>query len=135
MKKMIKILTIALICIIILVYSPTVFSNIVFTMPKEMKNEDVCFFIPELTWSNSFNELEKHFGQPIEKGKYNNVTGTKTNIYKTTYEKHSMTVSATRYTFPKNTSVFDYDFINILKGVFKWKLHMKPFSSFVLSYF
>ncbi len=111
MKKMFKIFTIAILCIVVLAYLPFIFSSILFPVPKEMKKESVCFLVPELSWSDSFADVEKHFGKPIEQGEYNDITGTKTNTYKTKYENRPMTVSAKRQAFPLGTKVFEYTFI------------------------
>ena len=115
MKKAVKIISlIILIPLIILnIYSAVIFT--LYSIPKEMKNESVCFFVPELTWDSSFSDVNKQFGKPVESGKYNDVNGTVENTYKTEYNSHPMTVYASASAFRitelfHKRRVFDYAF-------------------------
>lgn len=115
MKKAVKIISlIILIPLIILnIYSAVIFT--LYSIPKEMKNESVCFFIPELTWNSTFSDVKKQFGKPVEAGQYNDVNGTVENTYKTEYSSHPMTVYASTSAFRitelfHKRRVFDYAF-------------------------
>ena len=102
MKKKRKIVSI----ILAIIMAPLVFSNIwslvvdnIFSMPSEMKKEEVCFLTLGLTWDSTMSDVAELFGKPIEKGNYSNLTGNTENTYKAEYEKHPMTVYATKRAF------------------------------------
>ena len=96
MKKLLKIVLIIAILALIL---PNLWSVIVisiFSMPSEMKKESVCFLAPGLTWNSTVSDVNNCFGEPVKKGKCNDVTGTVTDTYKIQYENRAVTVRATR---------------------------------------
>lgn len=100
MKKAVKIISIV---IAVLIMAPIVIFNIqsiiisaMFHMPSEMKEETVCFLAPELTWNSTNSAVKDCFGEPVEKGEYNDVTGDVTDTYILQYENRPMTVYTTR---------------------------------------
>lgn len=110
MNKVIGIISIVLASVLVLASLPVIFMRVIFPMPEQMKDKTVCFLAPDLTWSDKIADVTKSFGEPIEKGSYNDITGTKTYKYETEYKNHKMEVSAERQTFPTPTNVFDYCF-------------------------
>lgn len=97
MKKAVKIIAVAfsVIFILITLYN-TIIGEIIFVMPSEMKKESVCFLAPELTWNSTNSAVKDCFGEPVEKGEYNDVTGDVTDTYILQYENRPMTVYTTR---------------------------------------
>lgn len=117
MKKAVKIISIAILSVFLMVvlYNSIV-GDVVFAMPKEMKKADVCFLAPGLTWNSIMADVEDCFGEAVEKGDYNDITGTVSNTYESEYKNRPMTVyadsSAFLVTMPFHRSrVFRYTFI------------------------
>lgn len=110
MNKAISITAIILSSILVLVSLPAVFFRVITPMPQQMRGKSVCFLAPELTWSSSMSDVTRKFGIPVEKGEYCDITGTKSNTYKTEYENRKVKVYATRQTYPHKTDVFSYSF-------------------------
>ncbi len=110
MNKVISILAIIMACVMVLVSLPAIFFRIITPMPQQMRGKSVCFLAPELTWSSSMSDVTRCFGDPVEKATDYEITGTKSNTYKTVYDKRTVTVYATRQMYPYNTDVFSYSF-------------------------
>lgn len=110
MNKVISITAIILSSVLVLVSLPMLFFRIFTPMPEQMKDKTVCFLAPDLTWSDKMSAVTKSFGTPVERGVYDDLTGTISNTYVTEYKNHKMEVRAERQTFPNTTNVFDYGF-------------------------
>lgn len=98
MKKIFKvILIIASVTLVLFSVWTFVVNNT--TMPSEMKNETVCFLAPDLTWNSTMSDVKDLFGEPLVKGKYNDVSADVTDTYATEYKNRPMTVHTTRKAF------------------------------------
>ena len=110
MSKVIGIVAIIMASALVLLSMSAIFMQFMFSMPEKMANKTVCFLAPDLTWSSKMSAVTKSFGKPIKSNVYDDITGTKENIYETKFENRKMEVRAERNTFPYPTNVFDYVF-------------------------
>lgn len=110
MNKIIGIVGVFLASALVLASLPVVFFRVMFPIPEQMTDKAVCFLAPELTWSDKMSDVTKCFGAPLEKGDYDDITGTKTNTYETEYKNYTMQVEATRHIYPHSDNVFEYYF-------------------------
>lgn len=110
MSKVIGIVAVLMASVLILLSVPVIFLHVTASIPEEMADKTVCFLAPELIWSDKMSAVTKCFGEPVESGIYNDITGTKENTYETKYENREMEVKAERNTFPYPTSIFNYCF-------------------------